>query len=98
VVDWRRGESFFHQQVIHQLCLADTLEMRQPGSVSQNVAHGDVGFAVGPELRPVLSDRRVVTQQLPVDEPMDHRRRDAFGRGEHHRAGVGRPGHFALAV
>ena len=63
VIDRRGGQSLLHQEVVHQVGLADALEVRQPASMTQHVAHRDVGLAVRAELRPVLGDGGVVVEQ-----------------------------------
>src|SRR5690348_16356343 len=62
------------------------------------LADGDVGFSVAPELRPELSDGCVVGDQPSVDEAVDDGGRHTLGRGEHHAGRVGRPGHPATPI
>jgi hypothetical protein len=97
-VDRRGGQPLLHQLVVQQLLLADTLQVRQPGPVLQHVADGDGVLAVGAELGPVRRDGLVVGQQAAIDESVNDGPRDAFRRGEHHRAGVDGPGLFTRAV
>jgi hypothetical protein len=67
----RSGQPLLHQEVIHQLRLADTLQVRQARPVPQHVTHSDVRLAVRAELRPVLGHRFVVRQQFAVDEAVN---------------------------
>ena len=98
MVDRRGGQPLLHQLVVQQFVLADALEVRQPGSVPQHVADGDRVLAVGAELRPVRRDGLVVGQQAAIDQSVNDGRRDSFGRGEHHRAGVDGPRLLTRAV
>ena len=98
MVDRRGGQPLLHQLVVQQLVPADALEVRQPGPVPQHVADRDVALAVGAELRPVRRDGLVVGQQAAIDEPVNDGGRDALGRREHHRAGVGGPRLLARTV
>ena len=98
MVDRRGGQPLLHQMVIQQFVLADSLQMRQAGTVPQHIADGDRVLAVGAELGPVRRDRLVVVQQAAVDQSVNDRRRNTFRRGEHHRAGVDGPWLFTRAV
>ena len=92
------GEALFHAQVVEQFVFGDALEMRQAGPVTQYVAHGDVVFTVGAELRPVPCDGLVIGQQAAIDKAVDDHGGDPFGRGEHHRPRIGCPRLFAQSV
>ena len=95
----RRGRHpLLHPDVVHQVGLAQAVEVGQARAVPHHLADGDLGLAVGAELGPVLGDRRVVVDQSAVGEAVDDRRCHALGGGEHHRPGVGLPRHPAAAV
>ena len=61
-------------------------------------ANRQMRLAVGPELRPILGNRRVVVDQPPVDESVDDGRGHPLGCREDHRRGIGRPRHCAAPV
>ncbi len=48
MIDGRRREPLLHQEMIEQLVFGDALEVRQPGSMAQHVAHGDLVLAAAP--------------------------------------------------
>ncbi len=93
-----RREPLLHPAVVHQIGLADPVQVRQPGAMPHHLADGDLRLAVGAELRPVFVHRRFIVDQRAVDEPVNDRRGQALGRGEDHRAGVGGPVRRAAAV
>ena len=94
----RRGEPFFHHDVIQQVFLCRTSQTRQAGVVPHHLTNGEVRLAVGAELRPVLGNRRVVVDQPPVGEPVDHGGSHTLGCREHHRCSIRRPWQFAIPI
>lgn len=84
----RRRQPLLHHDVIQQVFLAGTAQSRQARRVPHHLADGGLLLAVGRELRPVLRDRRLVIDQPPIGEPVDHGGGHALGGREHHRGRV----------
>ena len=57
-----------------------------------------VSLPLAPNSGQYVATGLVVGQQAAIDESVNDGRRDAFRRGEHHRAGVDGPGLFTRAV
>ena len=77
MIDGRRGQALLHDEVIHQLRLGDAPQVRQPGSMPQDVANRDVAPCRWPRTpastrRPVR--RRTTGRGRPAGESPSTRR------------------------
>ena len=70
----------------------------QTGLVAEQPAHGDVALALGPEVGPVLDDRRVEVELAALGKEVGAHCGGALRRGEHELKGVLVPGSVRLVV
>ena len=91
-------DPLLHMVVVEKFAATHTAQVRQARPVPHDVPDSDLSFTVSAEFAPVLGHGRVVIDQSPISEAVDHSGCHALGRREHHRRGVRRPGRPAASI